>query len=108
MATYLSKLATKPGSSKMDLKFCESLNISMCTPSESGEFTVMIYNPLGRSWSGMVRLPLIDESVSISGPDGSAVQSQVSTKTKCTFNFSLWLHCNIIQCCIYYWAVSCD
>jgi lysosomal alpha-mannosidase len=37
MATYLSKLATKPGSSKMDLKFCESLNISMCTPSESGE-----------------------------------------------------------------------
>jgi lysosomal alpha-mannosidase len=76
MATMLSHLVSNNSQEKMELRFCEHLNISICSPAESGEFKLVVYNPLGRPWSGIVRLPLIGKGVNIFGPDGKPVLTQ--------------------------------
>ncbi|XP_033821330.1 lysosomal alpha-mannosidase [Periophthalmus magnuspinnatus] len=58
--------------------YCDLLNISVCSFTEaSPEFTVTIFNPLGRPVLWPVRLPVNGTQYSVSGPDGNHVDSQV-------------------------------
>ena len=38
---------------------------------------MVIYNSLARQWTGMVRVPIIKETVNITDPDGKSIPVQV-------------------------------
>ncbi|XP_055014640.1 LOW QUALITY PROTEIN: lysosomal alpha-mannosidase [Boleophthalmus pectinirostris] len=59
--------------------YCDLLNISVCSFTESSpEFTVTVFNPLGRSLLWPVRLPVNGSRYSVSDPGGNPVDSQVA------------------------------
>ncbi|XP_041364286.1 lysosomal alpha-mannosidase-like [Gigantopelta aegis] len=65
--------STAPGQS-----FCTLLNISYCHVTETNsEFQVLMYNPIGRSVTYYMEIPLPDHSVTVTGPNGEIVPSQV-------------------------------
>ncbi|KAI1886659.1 hypothetical protein AGOR_G00198080 [Albula goreensis] len=58
--------------------YCENLNISVCPLTESShKFSVTVYNPLSRSISWAVRLPVNGSRYSVTDPSGRLVDSQV-------------------------------
>ncbi|XP_041362774.1 lysosomal alpha-mannosidase-like [Gigantopelta aegis] len=60
--------------------FCTLLNISYCHVTETNsEFQVLVYNPIGRSVSYYVQIPVTASSFSVTGPDGKTVPSEVGT-----------------------------
>ncbi|XP_048256757.1 lysosomal alpha-mannosidase-like isoform X2 [Haliotis rufescens] len=66
--------------------FCTLLNISMCAATESQkEFQVFVYNPIGRSVTYTVHLPVVGSDYSITGPHGEAVMSEVYQISEDTF-----------------------
>ncbi|KYO34592.1 lysosomal alpha-mannosidase [Alligator mississippiensis] len=70
-------LATISGS-KENFIFCNYLNMSVCPLSEAaGQFTVILYNPLGRSVRWIVRLPVNGAQYSVMDTDGQAVLSEI-------------------------------
>ena len=42
---------------------------------------MIIYNSLARPYTGMVRVPVIKEGISVTDPDGNTVTVQVIKKT---------------------------
>lgn len=67
--------------------FCNLLNISMCQATENNkQFTMTVYNPLGRAVSHWVRLPVIGKSFVITDPNGKSVPSQVLPISNVTKN----------------------
>uniref|UniRef100_A0A8C2JGX1 Alpha-mannosidase n=1 Tax=Cyprinus carpio TaxID=7962 RepID=A0A8C2JGX1_CYPCA len=68
--------------------FCENLNISVCPLTESShKFSMNVYNPLGRTVSWPVRLPVNGSVYSVTDANGRAVDSQVGNvfiSLKCT------------------------
>uniref|UniRef100_A0A1X7VI80 alpha-mannosidase n=1 Tax=Amphimedon queenslandica TaxID=400682 RepID=A0A1X7VI80_AMPQE len=78
MATVLNDLAAKGANApKMNLSFCEYLNISVCPVTEGGDFNMVVYNSLARPYTGVVRLPIIKDTLSVTDPDGNAVTVQI-------------------------------
>ncbi|XP_019848841.1 PREDICTED: lysosomal alpha-mannosidase-like [Amphimedon queenslandica] len=78
MATVLNDLAAKGANApKMDLSFCEYLNISVCPVTEGGDFNMVVYNSLARPYTGMVRIPVIKEDVSVTDPNNNTVAIQI-------------------------------
>ncbi|XP_046584534.1 lysosomal alpha-mannosidase-like isoform X4 [Haliotis rubra] len=66
--------------------FCTLLNISVCTATESQkEFQVLVYNPIGRSVTYNVRLPVVGSAFSVTGPSGEAIVSEVYPISEDTF-----------------------
>ena len=84
---------------KMDLKFCEYLNISACPASESGnvihslniflnwlvsvfsffsQFNLVVYNPLARVYKWYLRFPVNTMDILIQAPDGGEIPVEVS------------------------------
>ena len=60
------------------MMFCDYLNISSCPVSEqSKSFSITVYNPLARDVTSVVRVPVATSSMSVAGPQGSSVKSQV-------------------------------
>uniref|UniRef100_A0A672MN49 Lysosomal alpha-mannosidase n=1 Tax=Sinocyclocheilus grahami TaxID=75366 RepID=A0A672MN49_SINGR len=58
--------------------FCENLNISVCPLTESShKFSMNVYNPLGRTVSWPVRLPVNGSVYNVTDANGRAVDSQV-------------------------------
>uniref|UniRef100_A0A1X7U3R1 Alpha-mannosidase n=1 Tax=Amphimedon queenslandica TaxID=400682 RepID=A0A1X7U3R1_AMPQE len=90
IATVLNDLAAK-GSNvpKMDLSFCEYLNISVCPVTEGGDFSMVVYNSLGRPYTGMVHIPIMKESILVTDPDDIAVPVQVVPISNVTKSMSL-------------------
>ncbi|KTG40307.1 hypothetical protein cypCar_00007611 [Cyprinus carpio] len=65
--------------------FCENLNISVCPLTESShKFSMNVYNPLGRTVSWPVRLPVNGSVYSVTDANGRAVDSQVVPLSKST------------------------
>uniref|UniRef100_A0A673LWT4 Alpha-mannosidase n=1 Tax=Sinocyclocheilus rhinocerous TaxID=307959 RepID=A0A673LWT4_9TELE len=65
--------------------FCENLNISVCPLTESSQkFSMNVYNPLGRTVSWPVRLPVNGSLYSVTDTNGKAVDSQVVPLSKST------------------------
>uniref|UniRef100_A0A672MN70 Lysosomal alpha-mannosidase n=1 Tax=Sinocyclocheilus grahami TaxID=75366 RepID=A0A672MN70_SINGR len=78
--------------------FCENLNISVCPLTESShKFSMNVYNPLGRTVSWPVRLPVNGSVYNVTDANGRAVDSQVG-------NVFISLKCT---CYIYYMKSSC-
>ena len=60
------------------MSFCDHLNISVCSVSEqSKDFTVTVYNPIARSVTSTVRLPLAISTMAVYDPRGMSVESQI-------------------------------
>uniref|UniRef100_A0A672K5A4 Alpha-mannosidase n=1 Tax=Sinocyclocheilus grahami TaxID=75366 RepID=A0A672K5A4_SINGR len=68
--------------------FCENLNISVCPLTESSQkvlyFSMNVYNPLGRTVSWPVRLPVNGSLYSVTDTKGKTVDSQVVPLSKST------------------------
>ncbi|XP_068130308.1 lysosomal alpha-mannosidase [Hyperolius riggenbachi] len=70
-------LASLAGS-KENFVFCRLLNISVCPVTEtSTSFSVYIYNPLGRTVTHYVRVPVNGAAYVIKGPSGESIPSEV-------------------------------
>uniref|UniRef100_A0A1X7VKL5 Alpha-mannosidase n=1 Tax=Amphimedon queenslandica TaxID=400682 RepID=A0A1X7VKL5_AMPQE len=90
MATVLNDLAAKGANApKMNLSFCEYLNISVCPVTEGGDFSMVVYNSLGRPYTGVVHIPIIKRNIIVTSPDGSAVPVQVVPISNVTKSLSL-------------------
>lgn len=58
--------------------YCDSLNVSVCPITEaSPQFTLTVYNPLGRPVLWPVRLPVNGSRYSVTDPQGNQVDCQV-------------------------------
>ena len=80
----MSKLTDKTGSAPLLFEFCEYLNVSVCEPSESGSFDVIIYNPLARENTTYVSLPLQSPNITVLAPNGSAIMFDIFPVSKAT------------------------
>ena len=80
----MSKLTDKAGSAPLLFEFCEYLNVSVCEPSESGSFDVIIYNPLARERTTYVSLPLQSPNITVLAPSGSAITFDIFPVSKAT------------------------
>ena len=66
--------------------YCPLVNISQCNASErSSTFTVSVYNPLARSRSAVVRIPIID------GSQTAVVAYKVNTERRFVLSIKLYL-----------------
>ena len=60
------------------MKTCLLLNISQCDVSEkSSKFVITIYNPLSRTVSKYIRIPVTGHSYKVQDPSGKDLQVQV-------------------------------
>ena len=41
---------------------------------------MVVYNSLGRSYTGMVHIPIIKDTISVTDPDGTTVPVQVMSR----------------------------
>ena len=87
IADVLGKFTLKnAGTQSGAMTFCDSLNISVCQVTEhSNSFTVTVYNPIARSITAVIRLPLSSDTMAVYGPRGASVESQtlpISDATK--------------------------
>ncbi|XP_036385660.1 lysosomal alpha-mannosidase [Megalops cyprinoides] len=81
----VSNALSKLSGSDAPRVYCENLNISVCPLTESNsEFSVTVYNPLSRSVSWSVRLPLNGTRYSVTDPSGREVDSQVVPVSQAT------------------------
>uniref|UniRef100_A0A8C1PA33 Alpha-mannosidase n=1 Tax=Cyprinus carpio TaxID=7962 RepID=A0A8C1PA33_CYPCA len=70
--------------------FCENLNISVCPLTESSQkFSMNVYNPLGRTVSWPVRLPVNGSLYNVTDSNGKAVDSQVGNYVFMSFKHIL-------------------
>ena len=72
-----SKLTDKAGSAPLLFEFCEYLNVSVCEPSESDSFDVLVYNPLARENIVYVSMPLQSSNINFLTPNGSSLSFDV-------------------------------
>ncbi|XP_023670401.1 lysosomal alpha-mannosidase [Paramormyrops kingsleyae] len=79
----VSNALTTLSGSENQQTYCLNLNISVCPVSEGqDEFSLTVYNPLSRSVSWAVRLPVNGSRYSVSDPSGRAVECQVIPVSK--------------------------
>ncbi|KAM4594230.1 lysosomal alpha-mannosidase isoform 1-T2 [Fundulus diaphanus] len=72
-----NSLASLTGSSAERI-YCDNLNVSVCPLTESSKkFSVSVYNPLGRTVTWPVRLPVNGTAYSVIDAQGNSVESQV-------------------------------
>ncbi|KAJ8939540.1 hypothetical protein NQ314_011107 [Rhamnusium bicolor] len=62
----------------LNLKSCLLSNVSICVESDKDEFTVLIYNPLARSVSHYIQIPVNDGTWKITGPSGEEVENYLT------------------------------
>lgn len=55
----------------LNLKSCLLSNVSICAESDKDEFTVLIYNPLARTTSHYIQIPVNDGTWKVTGPSGN-------------------------------------
>ncbi|XP_049645255.1 lysosomal alpha-mannosidase [Suncus etruscus] len=66
------------GGSKKNFSFCRYLNMSQCPLTmREKQFQVTVYNPLARSVTQMVRLPVSSAAYLVKDPNNKAVPSEV-------------------------------
>ncbi|XP_046352433.2 lysosomal alpha-mannosidase-like [Haliotis rufescens] len=66
--------------------FCPEMNITMCPVTESSHrLALFIYNPISRSITSLIRLPVTHARYVITGPDGE-VPVQMTPISESTFN----------------------
>ena len=53
---------------------CVCVCVYHCPPIQ---FNMMVYNPLARNWTGVLRVPLSHNTVQVTGSDGKELVSQV-------------------------------
>nr|XP_054773822.1 lysosomal alpha-mannosidase-like isoform X1 [Lytechinus pictus] len=64
---------------------CNYVNISICPTSETqNSFTVVVYNPLGRSVMSPIRLPVNQAAYTVMGPNNMTMTSQIQDVTAST------------------------
>ncbi|XP_030835227.1 lysosomal alpha-mannosidase [Strongylocentrotus purpuratus] len=64
---------------------CNYVNISICPASETqNSFTVVVYNPIARSVTSPIRLPVNQATYTVMGPNGTTVSSQIQDVTAST------------------------
>ena len=75
LGKYLVKNASAPPPS---LTFCNYLNISSCDITQSSKsFAVVIYNPLPRSITSFIELPVGSSNLKVFSPSGNIIGSQI-------------------------------
>lgn len=81
--TVLAKLISG-GPTDFEFDACLLANVSACTPSESQEFTVVLYNPLSKAQSSVVNLPIFTDLVQweILSPEGEQVEYEIDVSLK--------------------------
>jgi hypothetical protein len=57
---------------------CPDANVSVCATSASAPFVAVVYNPLPRPGTPVVRIPVSSQNVAVSDANGTTVPSQVS------------------------------
>ncbi|XP_063997381.1 lysosomal alpha-mannosidase, partial [Pogoniulus pusillus] len=73
------------GGTKQSFVFCDALNISVCPLSEvAKQFSLTLYNPLARSISWPLRLPVAGTSYAVTDPQGQPVPSEVVPMSNAT------------------------
>ena len=76
----MKNLSTKHSQAnvKLDIQFCNLVNISQCDVTEgSTQFVVTLYNPLVRQVTKYVRVPVTATSFEVLDPNGQSVPAQV-------------------------------
>ncbi|KAL1517914.1 hypothetical protein ABEB36_001614 [Hypothenemus hampei] len=67
-------------SDNTDYTTCHMLNISECVTSETqDDFIITLYNPLGRSVTKYVRIPIVDDTkeITVTDPSGEQLLTQI-------------------------------
>lgn len=59
------------------------------------QFSMIVYNSLGRPYTGMIRVPVITESISITDPDGNSVPVQVTTALSLVYVLHTIIYCRL-------------
>ncbi|XP_063925700.1 lysosomal alpha-mannosidase-like isoform X1 [Zophobas morio] len=72
LSEIITTLLGKNGSPNLNLNFssCLLTNITVCDNSQKERFVVVVQNPLSRSVTHYVRLPVNSDGFKITGPDG--------------------------------------
>ncbi|XP_057312440.1 lysosomal alpha-mannosidase-like isoform X2 [Hydractinia symbiolongicarpus] len=70
-------IKVKTGST-MQFKYCDFLNISVCSVSEATEpFAVNVYNPIARPIETYIRIPVTTKNLLVLGLKGQPIKSQI-------------------------------
>lgn len=79
MSNVLGNYAVKSKGAKPPVfTSCDLLNVSYCPLTETSKnFVVTAYNPLGRTVSTYLRIPMASSSIAVYNPQGQPVKSQV-------------------------------
>lgn len=81
--TAISSISTSLSSilgleNDLNLKSCLLSNVSICAESDKDEFTVLIYNPLARTTSHYIQIPVNDGTWKVTGPSGDEVENHLT------------------------------
>lgn len=74
------------GQDDIKLKHCPLANVSICTETGKDEFNVFLYNPLARSVSHYIQVPVSGDDWKVTDPEGEEVEVAV-TKPIRTFDY---------------------
>ncbi|EDV26091.1 uncharacterized protein TRIADDRAFT_63890 [Trichoplax adhaerens] len=76
----IGNLAKKSSSNKAaTYVYCDYRNISICSITQkSKSFTINVYNPIARSMSSTIYLPISASHVTVIGPNGKPIHAQVN------------------------------
>ncbi|KAJ8951631.1 hypothetical protein NQ318_012301 [Aromia moschata] len=66
-------------SDDLNLKSCLLANVSICSESDKDEFTVLIYNPLARTVSHYIQIPVNDGTWKVTDPSGEEIETYLSS-----------------------------
>ncbi|XP_018575534.1 lysosomal alpha-mannosidase isoform X2 [Anoplophora glabripennis] len=62
----------------LNLKSCLLSNVSICSESDKDQFNVLIYNPLARTTSHYIQVPVNDGTWKVTGPTGEEIESHLT------------------------------
>lgn len=62
----------------LGLQSCLLANVSICSSSNQDKFNLVLYNPLARTVSQTVQVPVQDGTWEVTGPDGKTIESTLT------------------------------
>lgn len=65
-------------SNNIGLKTCPLANVSICAESNKDEFQVLLYNPLAKTTTQYVQIPVTGDNWEVTDPEGNSVEVVVS------------------------------
>ncbi|KAJ8951630.1 hypothetical protein NQ318_012300 [Aromia moschata] len=69
-------------STDLNLRTCLLSNVSICDESDKDEFTILVYNPLARTTSHYIQIPVNDWTWKVTGPSGEEVENHLTEPIK--------------------------